>query len=173
MSVSFQENFNLIDAWMLATRSKEEIVQVEEEMKRFHCGLMDAKKKLEEQSENLLEFDDLFVRGKAFIMRSEIRRINGLLQDCHWVPCNTSPHSNIFATPVVIDKNIDEIDDWASESENDCDDYDEKSIQDELEDREWENRNEEIESELEDSEEECEIEGDHTELDSIIDFQFD
>jgi hypothetical protein len=43
---------------MLAARSKEEIVQVEEEMKRFHCGLMDAKKKLEEQSKNLVQFDD-------------------------------------------------------------------------------------------------------------------
>ena len=52
------------------------------------------------------------------------RRINRLLQDCHWVPCDTSPHSNSFATPVVIDENIDKIDDWASE--NDCDDYDEK-----------------------------------------------
>ena len=46
MSVSFQENFNLVDAWMLAARSKEEIVQAEEEMKRFHCGLMDAKKEV-------------------------------------------------------------------------------------------------------------------------------
>jgi hypothetical protein len=154
---------------MLAARSKEEIVQVEEEMKRFHCGLMDAKKKLEEQSKNLVQFEDLFVRGKAFIMRSEIRRIIRLLNDCHWVPVDTSPHSNSFATPVVSD----EIDDWASESENDCDDDDEKSIQDELEDREGENRNEEIESELEDSEGECEIDGDHTELDSIIDFQFE
>ncbi len=158
---------------MLAARSKEEIVQVEEEMKRFHCGLMDAKKKLEEQSENLVQFDDLFVRRKAFIMRSEIRRIIRLLQDCHCVPCDTSPHSNSFATPVVSDENIDEIDDWASESENDCDDYDEKSIQDELKDREGENRNEEMESELEDSEGECEIDGDHTELDSIIEFQLD
>jgi hypothetical protein len=125
MSVSFQENFNLVDAWMHAARSKEEIMQVEEEMKRFNCGLMDAKKKLEKQSENLVQFDDIFVRGKAFIMRSEISRINRLLQDCHWVPCDISPHSNSFATPVVIDRNIDEIDDWASE--NDCDDFNEKT----------------------------------------------
>lgn len=125
MSVSFQENFNLVDAWMHAARSKEEIMQVEEEIKRFNCCLMDAKKKLEEQSENLVQFDDIFVRKKAFIMRSEIRRIYRLLQDCHLVPCDFSPHSNSFATPVVIDRNIYEIDDWASE--NDCDDYDEKT----------------------------------------------
>jgi hypothetical protein len=69
--------------YMLAARSKEEIVQVEKEiMKRFHCGLMDAKKKLEEQSENHVQFDDLFIHVKTFIMRSEIRRINRLLQDC-------------------------------------------------------------------------------------------
>jgi hypothetical protein len=146
MSVSFQENFNLVDAWMLAARSKEEIVEVEEEMKRFHCGLMDAKKKIEEQSENLLQIDDVFVRGKAFITRSESRRINRLLQHCHWVPCDTSPISNSFATAVKIDKNIAEINDWASESDNDCDDDDEKLIQDELDDREGENGNEEIET---------------------------
>ena len=87
-------------------------------------------------------------------MRSEIRRINRLFQHCHWVPCDSSPHSNNFATPVVIDKNIDKIDDWASESENDCDDDYEK---DDLEDRKGENGNENIESELEDSEGECEI----------------
>ena len=33
---------------MLVNRSKEEIVHVEDEMKRFHCGLKNAEKKLEE-----------------------------------------------------------------------------------------------------------------------------
>ena len=82
---------------MLAARSKEEIVYVEEEMQRFHSGLKNAEKKLEEEFERLVKSEDLFTRGKAFIMQSNIKRIQRLLLDCQsFSPCETIPRSNCF-----------------------------------------------------------------------------
>ncbi|KAK4007272.1 hypothetical protein OUZ56_012432 [Daphnia magna] len=62
--ISFQDNFNLVDAWMLTNRSREEI------------------------------FEDLLMRRKAFLMQPEIQRLSRLLDDCdHWF-CETSTDSN-------------------------------------------------------------------------------
>lgn len=81
--VSFQEKFKLIDAWMLAGRSKEEVWQLKEEMRRFESGLEAAKEKLEEVFDKDHKSDDFLVRGKAFIIQSEIRRLDRLLDDCN------------------------------------------------------------------------------------------
>ena len=150
---------------MLVNRSKEEIVHVEDEMKRFHCGLKNAEKKLEEQFENLLKSEDVFMRGKAFIMQSELKRIRRLLLSCHWVSAfETSPHSMSF-------DDIDETDDNDSESEVDGYDYEGKVIEEEVEYKEGESSDEKEENVYEDSELECNLD-ESTELDQFINFQF-
>ena len=79
---------------MLADRSKEEICQVKEEMRRFKSGLVDAKRTLDEEFKKYLDSEDLLLRGKAFLMQSEINRLSRLLHDWnHWF-CETSTDSN-------------------------------------------------------------------------------
>jgi hypothetical protein len=84
----------LVDALMLADRSKEEICQVKEEMRRFKSGLVNAKRTLDdEEFKKYLDSEDLLLRGKAFLMQSEINRLSRLLHDCnHWF-CETSTDS--------------------------------------------------------------------------------
>ncbi len=102
--VLFKENFNLIDALMLAARSKE-VVYVDEEIQRFHSGLKNAEKKWEEEFEQLLKSEDLFMQGKAFIVESNIIIIRCLLLDYQlFSSCETTSPAFQFR----------QIDEWCS-----------------------------------------------------------
>ena len=68
---------------MLCSRSKEEVLQLQEEMKRFEAGLRSNKEILEEVFEKDHKSENILLRGKAYIMQTEIKRLARLLDDCN------------------------------------------------------------------------------------------
>lgn len=100
---------------MLAIRSKEEISQVKQEMYTFESGLMNAKKKLEDEFEQHFRSETLLIRGKAFLILPEISRLGRLLNDCNrWFRSENSP-SNCDRTD-ILDEDNDDCDETNSES---------------------------------------------------------
>ena len=105
---------------MLFIRSKEEVLQLREEMGRYETGLTTIRRKIEDIFQRDHKSDDILVRGKAFIMQSELKRLDRLLNDCDiWFRGAVSAYSRNNRVHVVVGNNEDDSDD-----ENDCESSD-------------------------------------------------
>lgn len=89
-------------------------------MGRYETGLTTIRRKIGDIFQRDHKSDDILVRGKAFIMQSELKRLDRLLNDCDiWFRGAVSAYSRNNRVHVVVGNNEDDSDD-----ENDCESSD-------------------------------------------------